>query len=260
MHSGKKISGYKEILSRRLAGFRSVGLAFTIFSLVNIAIYLLIFLHPPLLKGLWLSADRPWGIVTSAFVHRDLGHLVSNLREFVFAAGFFVVVNLHNRVRARRYSSRIFLWLIFLSGFAANGIEFLAWHWGGVSGVHSWGASGVVYAGIGVLLASTLCNFPAHMRNFDKARRRRPRRGKRKLRRKFDWSLVRSTAGLLSMTLALTLLVLLFWNPGAFLSVGPGVNVLAHGLGFLLGFAPSMLLFHLRASRGEIVQKLVAVF
>lgn len=156
------------------------------------------------------------------------------------------MVNLHNRVRARRYSSRIFLRLIFLSGFAANGIGFLAWQWAGVSGVHSWGASGVVYAGIGALLASALCNFPTHLRNFVKARRRRPRKGKRKLWRKFGWVLMRGTAGSLSMALALALLVLLFWNPGAFLSVGPGIDVLAHGLGFLLGFLVSMALFYTR--------------
>ena len=225
-------------LSRYLVGFRSVGIAFTLFSLLNLALFLLITLHPPLLEGLWLSADRPWGILTSAFVHRDLGHLVSNLRGFMLAAGFFVVVNLHNRVRARRYSSRIFLWLIFLSGFVANGIGFLAWYWAGVSGVHSWGASGIVYAGIGALLASALCNFPTHMRNFVKARRRRPRRGKRKLRIKFDWSLMRSTASLLSMTLALTLLALLFWNPGAFLSVGPESTCLPTGSGSYWGSSP----------------------
>lgn len=242
------------------AGFRSVGTAFTLFSLLNLAGFAAVSLWPGLLEDLWLSADRPWGIVTSAFVHRDLGHLVSNLREFMLAAGFFVVVNLHNRVRARRYSSRIFLWLIFLSGFAANGIEFLAWHWAGVSGVHSWGASGVVYAGIGVLLASALCNFPVHLRNFVKAHRRRPWRGKRKPKKKLGWGLLRGTAGLLSMALALALLVLLFWNPGAFLSVGPGVDVLAHGLGFLLGFAPSMLLFHPALRGAKLVQKLVAVF
>lgn len=63
-----------ERLSRRLSGFRNVGLAFTLFSLLNLALYLLVSLYPPLLEVLWLSADRPWGIVTSAFVHRDLGH------------------------------------------------------------------------------------------------------------------------------------------------------------------------------------------
>ena len=48
-------------LSRYLAGFRSVGIAFTLFSLLNLALFLLISLHPPLLKVFWLSVDRPWG-------------------------------------------------------------------------------------------------------------------------------------------------------------------------------------------------------
>lgn len=240
MH-GEKIS--RKILERQLAGFKSVGLAFTIFTLTNIALFLLISLHPRLLGWLSHSPDRPWGILSSAFVHADLGHLVNNLRGFVFAAAFFVIVNIINPVETRRRSSRIFLWLIFLSGFTANAIEFLGWQMSGESDVISWGASGVVYAAIGALLASALYSFPAHLRNFVRACQR-PQKAGRKPMRKFDWRFVGGTVNLLSMSLPLTILVMLFSDPGGFLSAGPQTDVLAHGLGFSLGFLVSMLLFY----------------
>ncbi len=44
-----------------LAGFRNVGLAFTIFSLLNLAIFATVSLWPELARALWLSANRPWG-------------------------------------------------------------------------------------------------------------------------------------------------------------------------------------------------------
>lgn len=70
MHRVRKIS--PRGLSRHLAGFRDVGIAFTLFSLLNLTLFLLISLHPPLLEGLWLSTDRPWGILTSASYGPDL--------------------------------------------------------------------------------------------------------------------------------------------------------------------------------------------
>ncbi len=245
---GKKIFSFGETLSHQLAGFRSVGLAFTIFSLTNIVIFLLISLHSPLLDWLSHSPDRPWGILTSAFVHADLSHLVNNLRGFIFAGAFFVIVNMINPVKTRRRSSRIFLWLIFLSGFTANTIEFLGWKMSGVSNVRSWGASGVVYAAIGALLAFALCNFPAHLRNFF-GTYRKSRKIRRKPTRRFDWGFAKGAVNLLSMTLPLALLVMLFSDPGGFLSASPETDVLAHGLGFSMGFLVSMALFYIHVTK-----------
>ena len=49
----------------------------------------------------------------------------------------------------------------------------------------------------------------------------------------------------------LIVVVWMFWrlrNVGAFLAVGPGIDVFAHGLGFLFGFFPSLALFLIRFS------------
>ena len=228
-------------LSRRLAGFRSVGIAFILFSLLNLALSLLISLYPQLLEGLWLSADRPWGVVTSAFVHADIGHLVNNLEMFTIAAGLFVVVSVINPVGTRRRWSRAFLWLAFLSGIGANLFEYpLALV---NPGDVSWGASGIVYGGLGVLLAASLRSLPTHLRAIAEEHRRWA--GKRRVWRlfKFDRKSLRTLPDLLCIAVLISFLVPIFTNTGMFLSVRPGVDVLAHGLGFLFGFLPAMLLF-----------------
>jgi hypothetical protein len=53
------IKNIKQRVLPPLADFRFVGLAFIIFSLLNLAIFVAIFLWPGLFEYLWLSADRP---------------------------------------------------------------------------------------------------------------------------------------------------------------------------------------------------------
>ena len=234
-------------LSRRLAGFRPVGLAFTLFALANIIIYLLIFLHPPLLEGLLLSADRPWGILTSAFTHADLGHLVNNLEGFVLAIGLFVVVSAVNPVRVRQRWSRTFLWLVFVAGFAANAVEYPLLLIG--PNFNSWGASGVVYGAFGVLLAASLRNLPAHVRAISQEHRRWVDKRRKWGMFKFDRRSLAILPALVCIAVATTFLLLIFTNTSGFLSAGPGVDVWAHGGGFLFGFLGAMALFTFRFRR-----------
>jgi membrane associated rhomboid family serine protease len=225
-------------LSSRFAGFRSVGIAFTIFTLLNLAVFSLISLWPGLLDFLMLSADRPWGIVTSNFAHEEFPHLASNLEGFTFAAGFFVIVCLVLKVKDRRRWSRLFLWLVFLSGIVGSVIEYPVLI---VSGDSSWGASGIVYGALGVLLAACIRSLPAHIQLFAKEHRRQAR--KRRKWRMFSRRSLRTFPSLMSLALLLSFLVLIFTDPADFLSAAPGIDVLAHGLGFLLGFLPAMVLF-----------------
>ncbi len=233
-------------LYRYFAGFRPVGLAFALFSLLNLALFLLISLHPPLLEGLWLSTDRPWGILTSMFVHWELDHLASNLIFFTIWSALFVTVNLLSDTKARKRWSRFFLWAVFLAGIAANAIEFGAWGLTGVS-YNSWGASGVVYAAMGVLLASALYNLPSNLTALRTAVAKR-RRKSRKIQRRLKLDLKFEKIFLVTMVsvgVVIVFLSQLVQDPGAFFSAGPGVDVLAHELGFLLGFLPAMILFHI---------------
>lgn len=227
-------------ISRRLVGFRPLGLAFTLFALANIIIYLLISLHPPLLEGLWLSADRPWGILTSAFTHADLPHLASNLEGFTLAALLFIPVSLAYPARVRRRWSRIFFWLVFLAGIGANVIEYPLILVG--PGFNSWGASGIVYGALGVLLAACLQSLPDHLKTLSKERRRVRRRKKWRPFR-FNRRFLKTFPALVTLSLLFSFFWLIFTDPGVFLSAGPGIDVFAHGFGFLGGFGGAMVLF-----------------
>lgn len=229
----------KTIAARKhLAGFQGVGTAFTVFALVNVIVYLMISLYPSLLDFLYLSADHPWGILTSAFTHIDLAHLVNNLEGFTFAVLLFLPVVSVYQVRIRRRWSRVFLWLVFLSGICANAIEYPLLIIG--PDFNSWGASGVVYGALGVLLAASLLSLPAHIHALAKGRRARRRIKWRPFR--YDRYSRASFSALMCFSIILSFLYLIITDAAGFLSAGPGVDVLAHGLGFLLGFLPAMVL------------------
>ena len=229
-------------LYRHLAGFRSVGISFIIFSLLNLAIFSLISLHPQLLEILWLSADRPWGILTSAFTHADLPHLASNLEAFTLTALLFIPVSSAYTVRVRRRWSRIFFWLVFLAGIGANVIEYPLTLVG--PDFNSWGASGIVYGALGVLLAACIRSLPAHINTLSKERRRARRRKKWRPFR-FDRRFLKTFPALVTFSLLFSFFWLIFTDPGVFLSAGPGIDVFAHGFGFLGGFWGAMVLFRL---------------
>ena len=226
------------VIKTHLTGFRSIGVAFTIFTLANITIYLLISLHSQLLDFLYLSTDHPWGILTSAFAHIDLAHLVNNLEGFTFAVLLFLPVVSVYQVRIRRRWSRVFLWLVFLSGICANAIEYPLYLFS--SREPSLGASGIVYGALGVLLAASLLSLPAHIHALAKGRRARRRIKWRPFR--YDRYSRASFSALMCFSIILSFLYLIITDTAGFLSAGPGVDVLAHGLGFLLGFLPAMVL------------------
>lgn len=64
------------------------------------------FWWPSALKFLSLSIDKPWGLITSAFVHKDLDHLFGNLWPFIAGALVFVGLNSYGDGNRRRNSSR----------------------------------------------------------------------------------------------------------------------------------------------------------
>lgn len=226
--------------SCRSSGFRSVSLAFTIFTLLNLAVFFLISIWPGLLDWLWLSADHPWGIITSNFTQAELPHLASNLEGFTLAAGLFVVVCLVLKVGDRRRWSRVFFWLVFLSGIVGSAIEYPVLV---INGDFSWGSSGIVYGALGVLLAACLRSLPAQMRALAKEHRRWARKRRKWGLFRFGRRSLRTFPNLMSLAILISFSLLIFTNPADFLSVAPGVDALAHGLGFLLGFLPATVLF-----------------
>lgn len=228
------MSDIRSNLSRNLAGFRPLAKATVIFLVSNVAVFAILSLRPDLVGWLWLSADRPWGIVTSAFTHVDLDHIFGNVEGFMLSVLLFLTINLVYNRRARRRVSTHFLLLIFVAGIGANLLEYpLALS---RPGDHSWGASGVVYGALGVAFASALSTLPVHLSIIAKDRRRRAGKSKRRLIFSFDRHYLRTFPSLLALSLSISVTLMLILDAGSFLNVAPGVDVFAHGVGFLLGF------------------------
>jgi len=119
-----------------LSGFCSLALATALFTVPNIAVFFAVSLHPELIEILWLSIGTPWGIITAAFLHREAAHLLQNLHGFLAAVVLFALSNLLQSKENKERYSRIFLFLVFPSGFLANAVELLArWASNSVAGV-----------------------------------------------------------------------------------------------------------------------------
>ncbi|MGC8817381.1 MAG: rhomboid family intramembrane serine protease [Candidatus Hadarchaeum sp.] len=218
--------------SRFLSGFRPVFTALLIFLTLNFSFFAVLFLYPSLLDWLWLSADRPWGILTSVFSHVDLEHIFSNVAGFIFASALFILINLRKSRQTRHRLSRRFLLLAFLAGIGANVLEypFLL-----TSLKSAYGASGVVYGALGIVLSCAIQDLPDNFRFLMRGRQRLAgRRRKRVLR--FSAIGVKFYSSLMSLSLVISLLILVVLDVSSFLSVAPGVDVFAHGVGFLIGF------------------------
>ncbi|MEM3723405.1 MAG: rhomboid family intramembrane serine protease [Candidatus Hadarchaeales archaeon] len=207
-------------MSRRLAGFRLLGIGVALFVLVNLTVFILISFRPELLEVLWLSADRPWGIITSIFAHADASHLFWNLLFFLIFCLFFTGVGWRDSPKVRRDSTKIFLAVALAAGIIANAEEFLAlWYPSGITHLGSWGASGVVYASGGALLVFSIHKLPSVVEYIQKIRRSREKIDHREF------------------FMAMLPAFIIIWMFMDILSgFGRGLAGITHGLGFLLGF------------------------
>ena len=160
----------------------------------------------------------------------------------MLAIGLFVMVSRVNPVRVRKRWSRAFIWLVFVAGFAANATEYPLLLWD--QNYNSWGASGIVYGAFGVLLTASLRSFPSHVRAIARERRRWARKRRKWGIFKFDQISLVILPALACITVIISFLLIIFADPEGFLGARPGVDVWAHGVGFLGGFLASMLLFH----------------
>jgi len=218
-------------------GFKYIWIALILFCSTVVLFHIL--LWPSSLDYLTLSAERWWNLLPSAFVHWDLNHLFNNLWVFIESGVIFVFVNMFSSIDRKRYWSKIFLYVPLIGGIVAGGIELLARCLMGRN-VTIAGASGIVYASIGVLFASSLYVSVSHI--FDGS----IKQILRNTRRFFDFAL--------NVAAFIFLFSILANNPGDFLSVGPKVGVFSHGYGFLLGLFTSYALFYnfARKQRGKI--------
>jgi len=217
-----------------LSGFCSLALATALFTVPNIAVFFAVSLHPELIEILWLSIGTPWGIITAAFLHREAAHLLQNLHGFLAAVVLFALSNLlQSRENKERYS-RIFLLLVFPSGFLANAVELLArLASNSVAGWSGYGASGVVYSAIGICTASAVINscalFIGYIRSFRDPDSK-------------DITIPELLVMAFNLALMIFAVYLVVFARDLFLNTSPGIDVFAHTAGFLIGFF-SVLLF-----------------
>ena len=220
---------------KHLAGFRLLGLAFTLFFLLNMVVFTLVSLWPSLLEGLWLSADRPWGVVTSIFVQQDPSHLFGNLGFFLLYGLLFIGVNWHHSAKSKHRLSRIFLGVISISTILVNVTEFLIWWYpSGITNLGGWGASGLVFASAGALLAFFFYSLQIRVQKIQKTRRPL---------KKISWS---------HLLVSLLPIIVIFW---IFWCIrldffGSGRAGVVHGLGFLFGFLGTIGFFLVCVFRG----------
>ncbi len=156
--------------ARLLVGFRPILQALLIFLALNFGVFVVLSLWPSLLPWLWLSADRPWSVVTSAFSHADLDHMMSNIAGFVFWATFFVLINLNKSGKTRRRLSNWFLLLAFAAGIITNLLHYLILLIN--PGETSYGASGIVYGALGIVFSCALQDLLPNVRFITRERKR----------------------------------------------------------------------------------------
>jgi len=216
-----------KMLSKRIGGYRPLLSVTVGFIAINSIIYILVSLWPSLVDLLCLSSTTPWGIVTSIILHADLNHLLNNLRVFLVVAILLWGVLYVYPPQTRRKWCTAFMLIVAASGVGANVVKYLLLTIG--RGLRSWGASGIVYGGMGVLLAVAVSSLDRQI-----ARIKRKRLIARKKHALGD-----ITEKCLSLTSILVVAVMLsgiFFDAGGFFGTSAGVDVFSHEMGFLIGF------------------------
>ncbi len=215
-------------------GFRWIWISILTFCVPSLLIH--IFLWPSSNILLSLSANNPLGIFTAPFVHKDLTHFINNLTLFLSFTFFFVTANLSREFERRRYISRVFFGIVFLSGTFISGPAELIYRNFVGEAVRVMGSSGIVYAALGVLLISCLIKlFFRHGQRVKEllSDELSPARPGGRLLFYVDFS----------FNLAIVCVVILWVFSPDFLGVGSNIGKVAHASGFLAGFGASFFLF-----------------
>lgn len=125
-------------------GFKWVWMAIALLS--SISLFIHVFLWPDSIDLLSLSASKPWGIVTGAFVHKNWSHLHGNLIVFVLFCIYFIIGNMLRDIESKEFSSKVFFVSSFLAGTIVAGPLEL---WARDFVPNVFGASGIAYASAG---------------------------------------------------------------------------------------------------------------
>lgn len=175
-----------------------------------------------LIPHLWNSSSNLLGILTSIFTHADFSHYFDNMSLLFGTILLFLLLN-YFLDRKERKSRALFVFVAALSiGVIVNIIELLV----PAFNEDAFGASGVVFAVIGILLGFSLLNLSDLI----------IRRGKARIGDK-------DTFIILNFLIAAGILQFVFLQPSAFFNVSQGVAFIEHELSFLFGFFSVFMLY-----------------
>lgn len=210
-------------IAKGILAFRRVFLIYIMVLLISGLVYAVFLVYPNLNSMLEDSRSTPWGIVTSIFAHSSLGHITLNMSVLLVFVFLFAFCNCTFPSQDKRKIESFFLVSSFGSAIIANVL------WLFVTNNPSVGASGLVYATEGNLLGFSLFNGLQFL-YFYKLKVQKP-----------------TTVFIVIMNLLVFALFAyqIFLNPAIFLSIGQGVNIIAHGVSFLLCFFISILWYRL---------------
>ncbi len=178
----------------------------------------------------WLgdSTRTPWGIVTAFFVHTSYEyHYLPNVLLLFAVVFVFCATNGLVPRDEKRFRQRVFLWSMFLAGIAGNVASLFLY-----GPYPSVGASGLDYAALGITLVFCVVNV------FPRIQSRKELTPYYRNPLNLIWSTVNAFLAFVLIYLAVAL-------PAAFLSVGPGVNVLVHFSSLIVAMGLSMVWFQL---------------
>lgn len=210
-------------------GFKWLWIALSMLLSISVLIHFLFW--PRSIELFSLSANRPWGAITGAFVHKNWGHLKGNLFVFVSFCMFFVIANMLNSFERKEFSSKVFFFSGFLAGTLIAGPLEL---WARDFVPKVMGSSGIIYASAGSLFASSLTNFSYFFDEWGE---------------KQNWSIIDHNlkyplAIILNLTIIIWVIYWVFTTP--FLGTGPEIGMVAHGTGFIAGLLVSIITLNLK--------------
>jgi membrane associated rhomboid family serine protease len=200
-------------MRKGILGFKRVYLFLIAAIAVSGMVYAFSLLYPSLNASLSASANTPWGIVTSIFTHSSFDHYSSNMFGLTILIAIFVFANCSLLGQKKVKVENFFIATALIAAVSANVL------WISVKNIPSVGASGLLYAVNGIVLGFALFNGLQFL-DFKKFKSQR---------------LLVMTMVFVNTILAVALLAQVLLNPELFLNVGAGVNVIAHGVSFLIG-------------------------
>lgn len=227
-----KIRALARLFLKRIGSFKVIIFSYSLILALSGITYLAENFFHGFVRLLSSSLETPWGIVTSLFVHAGEQHLIDNLRGLSIFLFLFIFTNLHlseTRLKMRVFFSSL---LIFASALLSNAVSILL-----MPDIAAVGASGLVYALIGVTLGFSLSNAVELLKSPDALETEdiegtsglETESMKNRFLQTFRYAFL-----LVNMIFIVFFFVIFLRSPQQFLNVNPGVNSLVHALAFFV--------------------------